>query len=252
MNLVDTWRAGDEPVTAKDVIWRLFAMARHDCASLIFTMSGVPTSVSTEAVASRDSAEVPGATAHDVELARNGDGDAFARLVAQHQQRIAGTMWRFTRDRTEWEVLVQDVFVEAFFSLKQLKDANAFGAWLQTIATRTGYQFWKRRARDSRRGNFAIDTPGVDREIAIDATSPSEAGELVHHLLALLPPRDRLVLTLMYLESLTVSEIAERCQWSQAMVKVQAHRARKKLKRLLIRLETKTENSVRLRRDSDE
>jgi DNA-directed RNA polymerase specialized sigma24 family protein len=37
----------------------------------------------------------------------------------------------------------------------------------------------------------------------------------------------------MYLEELSVAEIAERAGWSQTMVKVQAHRARKKLRILL-------------------
>jgi hypothetical protein len=64
----------------------------------------------------------------DVELARNGDHDAFSRLIAQQQQRIAKTMWRFTRDRNDWEGLVQDVFVEAYCSLASLSDPARFGS----------------------------------------------------------------------------------------------------------------------------
>ena len=37
----------------------------------------------------------------DVGLAQDGDHEAFSRLVASQQQRIAKTMWRFTKDRTE-------------------------------------------------------------------------------------------------------------------------------------------------------
>jgi RNA polymerase sigma-70 factor (ECF subfamily) len=48
-----------------------------------------------------------------------------------------------------------------------------------------------------------------------------------------LPPRDRLVLTLLYLESRSVAEAAELAGWSESMVKVQAHRARQKLRALL-------------------
>ena len=54
----------------------------------------------------------------------------------------------------------------------------------------------------------------------------------MHHLLAKLRPRDRLVLTLMYLEGLSMKEIAETTGWSVAMVKVQAHRARKRMRAL--------------------
>ena len=63
--------------------------------------------------------------------------------------------------------------------------------------------------------------------------SAAEAGELVHAVLAQLPPRDRLVLTLLYLDECSVAEAAQLSGWSKAMVKVQAHRARKKLKSLI-------------------
>jgi RNA polymerase sigma-70 factor (ECF subfamily) len=62
---------------------------------------------------------------------------------------------------------------------------------------------------------------------------PEEAGAIVHQVLAQLPPRDRLVLTLIYLQGCSVAETSDRTGWSQTMVKVQAHRARKKLKKLL-------------------
>lgn len=168
----------------------------------------------------------------DVELAHDGDQDAFARLVADQQRRIAKTMWRFTRDRTEWECLVQDVFVEAYDSLAALNDADRFGSWLQTIAVRVGYRFWKQRDRHRNRRHQFVDLNNV-QDLVVAEGSPTEAAECVHRVLQQLPPRDRLVLTLMYLEELSVSDIAERTDWSETMVKVQAHRARKKLKRLL-------------------
>ena len=60
---------------------------------------------------------------------------------------------------------------------------------------------------------------------------------MLHELLAKLPPRDRLVLTLLYLEGLSVAQAAQRAGWSKAMVKVQAFRARKKLRALLEKVE---------------
>jgi DNA-directed RNA polymerase specialized sigma24 family protein len=42
-----------------------------------------------------------------------------------------------------------------------------------------------------------------------------------------------MVLTLLYVEELSVAQTAEETGWSRTMVKVQAHRARKKLKKLL-------------------
>ncbi|MEZ6045932.1 MAG: sigma-70 family RNA polymerase sigma factor [Planctomycetaceae bacterium] len=63
--------------------------------------------------------------------------------------------------------------------------------------------------------------------------SAEEAGNLLHAMLEQLPPRDRMILTLIYWEEHTVEEAAEVTGWSQSLVKVQAFRARKKLKQLL-------------------
>ena len=63
--------------------------------------------------------------------------------------------------------------------------------------------------------------------------SAGEAGELVHRALATLAPRDRLVLTLMHLEGQSVAEVAGSTGWSATMVKVQAWRARARLKKAL-------------------
>jgi RNA polymerase sigma-70 factor (ECF subfamily) len=62
---------------------------------------------------------------------------------------------------------------------------------------------------------------------------PSRAASLVHRLLAQLRPRDRLVLTLRYLEGCSVAETAQRTGWTQGMVKVQTRRAIKRLEKLV-------------------
>ena len=168
----------------------------------------------------------------DVAASLRGDGRAYERLVRRHQQQIAARMWRFTRDRTDLEELVHDVFVEAYMALAGFRGRGPFAHWLNRIATRVGYRFWKRRAREVRR-----TVPLQDWDAPAEATrSPLEAAQadrMLHELLDRLPPRDRLVLTLMYLEERSVNEVAEQVGWSVTMVKVQAHRARKKLRALL-------------------
>ena len=67
----------------------------------------------------------------------------------------------------------------------------------------------------------------------IDQIDPSEAAKKLHALLALLKPADRLVLTLMYFEDASLEEIARRSGWNKAIVKMRAHRARKRLRQII-------------------
>lgn len=176
----------------------------------------------------------------DVRESLGGNGEAYARLIRRHQDQIARRMWRFTRDRRMLEELVQDVFVEAYFNLASFRGEAPFGHWLNRIATRAGYGFWRQRRRErpgagspNARAPLSLeDWDGFQAapEAPLEAT---EAAERLHELLARLPPRDRMVLMLMYVEELSVAEVARQTGWSQVMVKVQAFRARKKLKKLL-------------------
>lgn len=167
----------------------------------------------------------------DILASLDGDGEAFRRLMQTYQQQIVRLMWRFTRDKVECESLVEDVFVEAYFSLKSYKGKGPFLHWLNKIATRVGYRFWKQQNR----AKLFIPIEDFDTvetktdEVEIDS---SEAAAALHLLLGRLQPDDRLVLTLMYLEQCTIEEIAQRMGWTRAGTKMRAMRARGKLKKI--------------------
>jgi len=170
----------------------------------------------------------------DIRQSRQGDAEAYRRLVEQHQKHVSGILWRFSRDRAAHEELVQDVFVEAYMSLRSYRQKAPFSHWLSRIATRVGYRYWKQMARRHETESFTLaEWDQVPAESA-EQMDPSEAASLVHRLLAQLRPRDRLVLTLRYLEGCDVAETARRMGWTQTLVKVQAARAKKRLEKLIV------------------
>jgi RNA polymerase sigma factor (sigma-70 family) len=177
----------------------------------------------------------PSADWQDVRQTREGDPDAYRRLIERYQDHVARILWRFSRDRGVHEELVQDVFVEAYLSLSSYRRRAPFAHWLARIATRVGYRYWKERARSRRAAPFDLrewdeavgdGRPGHHLE-------PDHAAELLHRLLEQMAPRDRLVLTLRYLDECDVAETARRTGWTRTMVKVQTLRARNKLRTLM-------------------
>jgi RNA polymerase sigma-70 factor (ECF subfamily) len=169
----------------------------------------------------------------DIRRCLNGDGDAYARLVRRHQDSVAGRMWRFTRDRAEHRELVQEVFVEAYTSLRSFKGRAPFGHWLAKIATTVGYRYWKTRSIERSRNTVPIEE-WADRlaTMETDPLEPSQAAELLQAFLDKLPPRDRLVMMLRHVEDRSVEETAALTGWTESMVKVQSWRARRKLRKL--------------------
>jgi len=173
----------------------------------------------------------------DVRQSRQGDSDAYRRLIERHQEQVGGILWRFSRDRIVHEELVQDVFVEAYMSLRSYRGKAPFEHWLSRIATRVGYRYWKQMVRRRETESFALEEWDQVADGPAEQMDPSEAASLIHRLLAQLPPRDRLVLTLRYLEECDVAETARRMGWTRGMVKVQALRAKKKLEKLIAKAE---------------
>lgn len=171
--------------------------------------------------------------AHDLAEARAaaaGDDAAFSRLFDRHAAAIARRMGRYTRDPNQLQELVQDVFVEAFLHLSKYKGRAPLQHWLARLATRVGFRFWRRERRRRRVLALSLEA-GAELQVA-HVVQTAETAESLCELRTRLAERDRLVLSLLYWEGCTVQETAARLGWTEGMVKVQAHRARKRLRAL--------------------
>jgi RNA polymerase sigma-70 factor, ECF subfamily len=162
--------------------------------------------------------------AQDVPRARRGDDQAFEHIVRRYQHDVSLRLRKFSRDPLVHEELVQETFVQAFLGLRGYRGDAPLIHWLHRIAVRVGYRFW--REQRSRPVHATLDAH------TLPAPTPRERVQL-DHVLERLSPRDRLVLTLMHLEDRSVEETAALTGWSQPMVKVQAYRARRRLRTLM-------------------
>ncbi len=177
-------------------------------------------------------ASVTEADRHDIRASIAGDERAFGRLLERYEAQVFAQMWRFTRDQRVLDELVQDVFVEVFLSLPKFRGDAPFLHWLRRIATRVGYRHWRQEHRERRRAQLLEQRPWTP-PAGIRQLSATEAAEQLFGLLAGLAPKDRLVLTLHYLEECSAKEISERTGWTPTLVRVRLHRAGKRLRRLV-------------------
>lgn len=197
----------------------------------LFVLSAGPASWAMQEDRAVMDGQVDNEDRRDIAESLRGGEDAFARLVRRYQPEIARQMHRFTRDRLQLEELVQEVFVQAYLSLRGFKGDAPFLHWLRRIATRVGYRHWRRISRERTLNadlRESLRNPALAR-----MEDPSEAAELLYRLLEQLPARERLVLTLLYFEECGTREIAERTGWSRPLVKVCAFRARKRMRQML-------------------
>lgn len=218
------WVTSPKPATSKRLARPAASYATGEIAAR--AADAAPSAVE------RSSAEI-GAEISLVARAKLGDADAFRDLVEMHQQAIGQQMWRFSRQRDEWETLVHDVFVEAFMSLSRYRSEAPLIHWLRKIAVRVGYRFWKQRQQQRSRATEPLRDLADEQTTAAAKVDTVEEVDRLHRVLAKLSPRDRLVITLLYLDERSTLEVSQLTGMSRTLVKVQAFRARQKLKRLL-------------------
>ena len=171
-----------------------------------------------------------------------GEIDRFADLIARHRQHVLKIVSGHVPADQAAEV-AHDVFVRAYRSLTKFSQQVPFEHWLSRLAVRSCYDFWRARRRlDIPVSTLTADQAGwLDRALAAESDArfheqadQRESHEVLDWALAQLSPENRLVLTLVYLESRSVREAADLLGWSMVNVKVRCHRARQKLRTLFL------------------
>jgi RNA polymerase sigma-70 factor (ECF subfamily) len=175
-----------------------------------------------------------------------GDESAFARLFERHRHRVAALAYRFFQRREQVEDIIQESFTRAWFGMKSFQGGRefSFAAWMSRITVHTCYDELRRLQRRSENALSDLtedELAYLHERLRDDSTegrveSAAISRDLAGRLLSRLDAEDRLVMTLLELEELKISEVAEVVGWTEAKVKTRAHRARLSLRKVLSRL----------------
>ena len=173
--------------------------------------------------------------------ARAGDHAAFDQIFERHRRRVAKLAGRFFNRPERVEEILQEVFTKVYFNLDAYSPdrGRSFGAWLTRVTINACYDELRRarrRPESSITDMTAEEADWLNVQLQgkrSNAESALISRDLANKLLSRLSADDRLVLTLLDAEELTVAEIAVVMGWKISKVKVRAHRARHSLRKVL-------------------
>ena len=162
------------------------------------------------------------------------DSSNFDEIVARYQPQVARLAHRLLgwRDHAGVEDVVQEVFLVALTRLDTFRGDASLSTWLSGITINQCRAHRRRsllRLRWLRekwnRHDSTHQPPEVD-----------ETSQQVRAAVAELPPRNREVIVLFYLEEFSVAQIAELLGVKNNAIEVRLHRARQRLKTQLAAL----------------
>jgi RNA polymerase sigma-70 factor, ECF subfamily len=175
---------------------------------------------------------------------RENDPEASHTLVRELFPQVMKIVRGHLPRRMDAEDLAQIVFVKIFQKIDQYHGDAPFPHWVSRIAVNTCLN--ELRAEKARPELRWADL-GEEQAEALQRVLDRDTGPTIEHdvatrdladrLLETLPARDRLILTLLDLEERSVAEVSAMTGSPEAVVKVRAFRARRKLRKEFERLE---------------
>jgi RNA polymerase sigma-70 factor (ECF subfamily) len=187
---------------------------------------------------------VPGAASDDnspasdhalTRRASEGDMQAFEELYRRHNRRVYSLCLRMTQSVEEAEDLAQETFIQLFRKVGSFRGDSAFTTWLHRLTVnQVLMHFRKRKARDEKTAE-----DGEIPEQTVSGTEDAAKMPVVDRIalgkaIAQLPPGYRTVFILHDVEGHEHEEIGRLLGCSVGTSKSQLHKARMKLRGLLM------------------
>lgn len=171
-------------------------------------------------------------TAELVRKALDGDRSAFAELVATHQNAVFALACQHAPDRTEAEDITQEAFLRAYRDLRKLRKLERFTAWVYGIALNVARE-------QTRKAKPLIPLESIPEPPAPAANNEAQRKEQrLFALVAALPAKYRVPLTMRYVQALAYNAIGEALGVAEPTARSLVHRARAML---LERMERETD-----------
>ncbi|WP_054955174.1 sigma-70 family RNA polymerase sigma factor [Paenibacillus dakarensis] len=158
-------------------------------------------------------------------LARQGDKEAFAALVRACQQSLYIIARSILRNDEDCADAIQEAIAKAFSNIHTLKEPAYFKTWLIRILINECNRILRKKKRvyptpyDIRKASYIDDYEQIELFEVID--------ELDEQL--------QMIVTLFYVEDLSVKEISKVLEVSEGTVKSRLHRARQQLSKLVFK-----------------
>lgn len=162
-----------------------------------------------------------------IKAAKNGDKEAFTDLIFE----IRHDLYKIARLRLscndDIEDAIQETIIEAYKSVKNLRDITLFKQWIIKILTNKCNRIYKKNIKY----NISYENLEIDNFIVKDNKNNLESDLEFYYMLSVLNYDERIAITLFYMEDYTTKEIAKILKVNENTIKTRLRRAKIKIKK---------------------
>ena len=165
--------------------------------------------------------------------AQRGDAEAYRRFLEE----ILPFARNMARRKCRSETLVEDIVQDSLLTVHRVRHTYRPGQpvkpWLATIVVRRAIDANRRQGRIERRETWNPEAYETFSDTATNQGEASDSSEAVARMMANLTPRQREAIELVKLKEMTLAEAEAASGQSAGSIKVNVHRALRRLRRLV-------------------
>ena len=164
-----------------------------------------------------------------------GNESDYSIIVDRYKNKAFSMLKRMLKNEFDAEEILQDCFLKAYHSLKSFKGEAKFSTWFYKIVYNTALT-----KLSSKKRKIESEMSSVEDHFNLESDYDSmdvekkDLEEFLQEAIAKLPERYSSIITLFYLNQLSVEEISEVMHLSVSNVKVMLHRSRNALRDLIL------------------
>jgi len=171
-----------------------------------------------------------------IDSVRKGNSFDYSILVDRYKNKAFSMLRRMLKNEFEAEEVLQDCFLKAYKSLHNFKGKSKFSTWFYRIVYNTALTRLSLQKRKTESEMTSVEEHfNLESEHSSDEIEKTDVNNLLQKTISKLPEKHSAIITMFYLNEMTIGEISEVMGISMSNVKVMLYRSRNALRDLILK-----------------
>lgn len=171
-----------------------------------------------------------------IDSVKRGNDSDYSIIVDKYKNKAFSMLKRMLKNEFDAEEVLQDCFLKAYKSLNAFKGEAKFSTWFYRIVYNTALTKLSSQKRKTESEMTSVeDHFNLESQYGADEIEKKDLSKFVQETITKLPERYSAVITMFYLNEMTIEEISGVMGITVSNVKVMLHRSRNALRDLILK-----------------
>ncbi len=170
-----------------------------------------------------------------IDSVRKGNSSDYSIIVDRYKNKAFSMLKRMLKNEFEAEEVLQDCFLKAYKSINAFKGNSKFSTWFYRIVYNTALTKLSSQKRKTESEMTSVeDHFNLESEYNTNEFEKADVKKLIHETISKLPEKYSAIITMFYLNEMSIEEISEAMGLTVSNVKVMLYRSRNSLRDLIL------------------